>query len=297
MPTLHVLLTLMVIVIWGVNFVFVSVALDELSPFLLCTLRFILSSVPAIFFIKRPSAQAFKLVAAYGLVMFALQFSLIFFSMKVGMPPGIASLLMQTQVFFSVFFAVMFLGEQPRVTQIFGALIAFMGIALVALHLDGSGMSLSSFILVLAAAATWGVGNLITKKTHGTHFSTVIVWGSFVAVFPMLILSLLLEGAQSMAFTVTHLSSKGIGALLYIVYVSTLIGYGIWNWLISKYPVSMVVPYTLLIPVIGMASAVLFFGEPLQSWKIMAGLLVLIGLSINVLGPRFLVARVRSEAI
>ncbi|CEG58674.1 EamA family transporter [Legionella fallonii] len=292
MPTSHLLLTLLVVVIWGLNFIFVKLGLGELSPLLLCAVRFFLASIPAVFFIKPPAGVPFKIIALYGLVMFALQFAFVFMGMSAGMTPGMASLIMQVQVFFSMFFAVIFLGEQLNISQIVGALVAFMGIGVVALHFDAD-VSLLGFIMILAAAATWGVGNLITKKIKTNNFVAVIVWGSFVACFPMLLLSLLFEGPQQIAASYNQLTWTGIGSLCYIVYASTWVGYGIWNWLLGRYPVGMIVPFTLLVPVVGMLSSILLLGEPFQLWKLVSGLLVISGLCINILSPRLFVAKVQ----
>lgn len=296
MPLSHLLLALLVVLIWGVNFLFVSFGLEEISPLLLCALRFLLSSVPAVFFVKLPDSS-FKIIALYGLVMFALQFAFLFIGMNIGMPVGMASLLMQTQVFFSMFFAVIFLDEQPHVSQIIGALVAFVGIGLVAMHFDAE-ISLFGFLFILAAAATWGVGNLITKKIKGTNTNmlAIIAWGSFVACIPMFLFSLLLEGASSFVYTYEHLTWRGGTSLIYIVFASTWIGYGVWNWLIARYPVGMVAPFTLLVPIVAILSSVLVLDEPFQLWKLAAGLLVISGLCINILGTRYFTLKVRSEA-
>lgn len=294
MPLSHLLLTLLVVFIWGVNFIFVKFGLDEMSPLLLCALRFLLASIPAVFFIK-PPAVPFRIVAAYGLVMFALQFALLFMGMKVGMTPGMASLLMQVQVFFSIFFAVIFLGEKPTIGQIVGALVSFSGIGLVAVHFD-SNITFFGFLLIMAAAASWGIGNLITKKIKSTNLISVIIWGSFIACLPMFLLALIFEGPDSFTYTYEHLTWKGSVSLLYIVYISTWVGYGIWNWLISRYPVGMVVPFTLLVPVVGIVSSILVLGEPFQLWKLVAGLLVISGICINILSTRIFAAKVVPEA-
>ncbi|HEM0316048.1 TPA: EamA family transporter, partial [Legionella pneumophila] len=285
----HLLLALLVVFVWGINFIFVKLSLEEFSPLLLCAVRFLLASVPAVFFIK-PPAVPFKIIAGYGLIMFALQFALLFIGLRVGMTPGVASLLMQVQVFFSMFFAIIFLGEQPHVGQIIGALIAFIGIGVVALHFDHN-VSLMGFLCILAAAASWGIGNLITKKIHSVNLIAVIVWSSFVACLPMFILSLVFEGPESFVTAYEHMTWKGILSVLYIVYISTWVGYGVWNWLISRYPVGMVVPFTLLVPVVGILSSVFILGEPFYLWKLVAGLLVISGLCINLLTTRLFVAK------
>jgi O-acetylserine/cysteine efflux transporter len=293
MPISHIFLALLVIVLWGINFIFVTLGLDEISPLLLCALRFFFASIPAVFFIK-PPAVPFKIIALYGLVMFALQFSLVFMGLYVGMTPGMASLIMQTQVFFSMFFASIFLGEKLSLGQIIGALIAFSGIGVVALHCDQN-VSILGFFFIIGGAAAWGVGNLINKKIRVTNLIPVVVWSSFIACLPMFLLALLFEGPSSFVYTYEHLSSKGIGSLIYIVYASTWIGYGVWSWLISRHPVGVVVPYTLLIPVVGIISSVLVFNEPFQLWKLIACLLVTSGLCINIISTRFFPLKMEAE--
>lgn len=293
MPLSHVFVALLVVLIWGINFIFVKLGLDEISPLLLCALRFLLASVPAILFIRPPKVQ-FRIIAAYGLVMFALQFALLFLGMQVGMTPGMASLLMQVQVFFSMFFAALLLGEHPSIGQVVGALISFSGIGLVAMHFDAN-VSFLGFVLIMAAAATWGIGNLITKQMKGSNQIAVIVWGSFIACFPMFILALLFEGPSSFVATYEHISWKGAGALAYIVYISTWIGYGAWNWLVSRYPVGVVVPFTLLVPVVGIVGSIFILNEPFQLWKLVAGLLVISGLCINIISSRLLAPKAQPE--
>lgn len=285
MPTTHLLLALLVVIIWGINFLFVKLSLEEISPLLLCAIRFILASIPAIFFIK-PPAVPFKTVTMYGLTMFAMQFSFLFIGLQIGMTPGLASLLMQSQIFFSLFFAALFIGETPTVWQISGGLISFLGIGLVAVHLDQH-ITVLSFVCVLTAAASWGMGNLITKKMNHINIIALVAWGSFIACFPVTLLALLFEGTSSIMYTYHHLSWKGFFSVLYIVYISTWVGYGAWNWLLKHHPVGVIAPSTLLVPIIGMLSSVLILGEPLHPWKITAGLLVMSGLCIHLFGMRF----------
>lgn len=286
MPIYHLLLVLLVVIVWGGNFIFVKLGLNEIPPLLLCAMRFFLASFPAILFIKPPSAPI-KMVVIYGLVMFGLQFSLLFLGMYAGMPPGLASILTQVQVFLSILFAAIVLKEIPTSWQMIGGCISFCGIGVVALHLDHHA-TLAGFLLIIAGAATWGIGNLITKKISHVNMLSLIVWGSFVACFPLTLLSLLIEGPQKIMYTFNHLSWMGVLSVAYIVYASTWIGYGVWNYLICRYHVSVVVPFTLLVPIVAILSSVIFLHEPFQGWKLMAGLLVITGLCINFLAPRFL---------
>src|SRR3990167_5049855 len=181
MPFAHFLLALLVVLVLGLNFLFVKLSLEEVSPLLLCALRFILASVPAIFFIKPPSGISFRLVAWYGIVTFAMQFSFLFMGLYAGMTPGMASIVMQVQVFFSLFFSVIFLGERPKVAEISGAVISFMGILLIAMNVEKNN-SFLGFMFILAAAASWGVGNLISKKIQNNsaqNMFALVIWGSF----------------------------------------------------------------------------------------------------------------------
>ena len=294
MPIKHTLLALLVVIAWGLNFIFVKLSLNEFSPLFLCALRFLLASVPAIFFIKPPAAS-FKMVILYGLIMFALQFSLLFMGMHMGITSGMASLIMQVQVFFSMIFSALLLSERPNVWQIAGALVSFTGIALVATHLDQN-LTLLGFIFILLAAATWGIGNLIAKKLPRVNMISLIVWGCFVASIPLFVLSLIVEGPTSMIDSYHHMTWVGISSLLYTVCISTWVGYGVWNGLIRRYPIGTVVPFTLLIPVVGIIGSILILGEPFQSWKLASGLLVISGLYINLLSARFVNINIQQKA-
>lgn len=285
MPVSHYFLAFLVVLIWGVNFVFVKSGLTEIPPLLLCTIRFVLSSVPAIFFIKLPWS-AVRLVVSYGLVMFGLQFSLLFIGIQQGMTAAMASLIMQMQVFFSMFFAAIFLQEKPDSRQILGAVISFLGIGLVALHFDRN-ITLTGFFLLIAAAASWGYGNLLIKRVQGINMLALVVWGSFAACLPMGVFSLCFEGKARWLECYHHLTWHGIVSVLYIVYFSTWIAYGIWNWLLGRYAVGNVVPFTLLVPIVGIASAILILKEPFFIWEGFAGLLVMLGVFINLTGSIF----------
>lgn len=286
MPLQHILLALLVTVIWGVNFVFIKFALIDLPPTLLCALRFFLAFFPAIFFIKRPSAPL-RLILLYGLLTFSLQFYLIFIGMHAGITPGLTSLLIQVQVFCSMFFAAILVREMPNFLQILGALVAFSGMGLIAMHLDNQTVTLTGFLFILGAAAAWGLGNIVTKKIGSVNMLSLVVWGSFVACIPLTLLSLIVDGPTQIVADLHHLSLLGLVSTLYIVYVSTWIGYGVWNWLVSHHAVPTIVPFTLLVPVFGILSSILICHEPFQSWKLLTGLFIISGLCINILGTRF----------
>jgi O-acetylserine/cysteine efflux transporter len=282
-PT-HIFLALFLVAIWGFNFIFVQISLTEMSALLLCVLRFFFASVPAIFFIKIP-AVSWRLLVPYGFFTFALQFIFIFAGMQEGVPAGLAGLLAQVQVFFSFFFAAIFLKERITKWQLTGAIIAFWGISVVYKHTGGE-VSLVGFLFILIGAMSWGIGSVLAKKIGSANAMGLVIWGSFIAFFPLFALCVAHEGLQHMKDMVGHLSIKTWLAVGYVVYASTWFGYGVWNWLLGRYFIGTVLPFTFLIPVFAMLGSMFVFHEPLQPWKMLAGLLIVFGLCINLFGAR-----------
>jgi len=287
MQFLHLALAILVVVIWGFNFVVIQIGLQEIPPLLLCFSRFFLTSIPAIFFVKRPQIP-FKMLLLYGLTMFVLPFSLLFIGMHAGLSASLASLLLQTQAFFTIFLALLFFKEKMHLLQSIGACIACLGMLIVGLNL-GQSITLSGLILVISAAFAWGLGNITSKKIGKVNILSLVIWGSLIAWPPLLAASLLTTGLDKVLYTLKHLSYLSGGAVLYITYLSTLIGFIIWSFLIRHYPLGTVAPFTLLVPIIGFISSFFVLGEPLEAWKIIAGLLVILGLAINILGQRNLI--------
>lgn len=284
MNPLHLFLILLTVAVWGMNFVAIKLGLQEISPMLLCCVRFFLTSMPTIFFVPFPKT-ALKNVAFYGLVTFALQFTILFMGMRAGVSVGLTSLLLQTQVFFTILLAVLFLGERVKPLQLLGALVSFLGIALIGVNVSGT-MTFSGLALILCSAFCWGSGTVIAKSIGRINMVSLVVWGGFIAWPPLLLLSCLLEGPAAVFDTLRHLSWVSIGAVGYIAYFSTVFAFGMWNWLVSRYPLAMLTPFTFLIPLFGLASSVLILGETLDSWKIYAAILIITGLSINLLASR-----------
>jgi O-acetylserine/cysteine efflux transporter len=286
MKPLDILAALLVVVIWGFNFVVIEIGLHGLPPILFTALRFLFAAVPLVFFVSRP-AVPLRLVAGYALFQFALQFTLLFSGMKLGFPPGLASLVIQLQAFFTIGMAVLLLGERPRIAQLAGALIALSGMALVAAHLEAR-TTVIGFLLVVCAGFSWGVANIFTKKIGKTDPLALMTWGSLIAAPPLLAASLLMEGPSAWMDAAVRLDWTSVGAVLFQSYPNTLLGFGIWSVLMRKYPTATVAPFTLLVPVTGMLSAALVLGEQLQWWKLAAGLLVIAGLGINQFGATLL---------
>lgn len=286
------ILLLFVVAFWGINFVFVIIGLQEIPPMLFCFCRFFLVSIPAICFFKRPSVP-FKWVVLYSFVMFVFQFALMFSGIHAGVSAGLASILLQTQVFFSILFASILLKEKLNRWQLFSALLSFSGIALVGLN-QGPNATLPGILFVLSAATTWGLGSVIVKKMGRVQSGSLLVWSSLIAWPPLLLLSFFIENGHSVLFDFHHLSYTSYLAIFFITLFSTVFGFGIWNWLIQIYPVATIAPFSLLVPVFGMVSSALFLGEPIEPWKMFAGALVISGLCLNLLGARRLAKRSKS---
>lgn len=254
MRPFHIALAVLVSAIWGMNFIFVSYSLNDLPPILLGALRFLLASIPAIFFV-RPPAIPFKHLFLYALFMFALQFTFLFLGLAVGMPAGLTSLVAQVQVFFSAFFAAVFLKEEMTREQLLGAMVAFSGIALVISQL-GMHTTLLGFVFVILAAVSWGIGNLLTRVIgDSAHVTSLVAWACFWGSIPMLLLSVAVEGMPQIVSGLKQISWLTVGSLAYITYASTWLAYGVWSWLLTEYSIIRVAPFTMLVPVFGMFGA------------------------------------------
>jgi len=284
MRSKHLALALLTVTIWGLNFVFIQIALHAIPPIFLSFLRFFLVAVPAIFFVRRPQIP-FRALALYGLSMFALQFGFLFSGMRVGVPAGVASLVHQLQVFFTMGLAVWVFGDRPHPTRWAGALIAFGGVGIVALHAHGD-VSAAGLGLLLLGSISWGVGNIAAKRAGAVNPFALVIWGSAVAIGPLLALSLVVEGPHAIAASMSSLSLGVAGAVGFIAYASTLVAFSFWASLLHHYAPSRVAPFTLLVPVVGFVGSMLLLGEGMPGWKLAAATLVLIGLGLNNFGQR-----------
>jgi O-acetylserine/cysteine efflux transporter len=276
------LLALVVVVAWGVNFVVIKVGLHGVPPMLLGALRFALAAVPAVFFVKRPQ-MPWRWLFAYGATISFGQFAFLFSAMYVGMPAGLASLVLQAQAFFTLIFAALFLHERFRMPNVVGLLIAAGGLAIIGVQ-GGHAMTLAGFVLTLCAAGSWALGNIVTKKVGKVDLVGLVVWGSLIPPLPFLALSYAFEGPQRIVAALSGISATSIFAIVYLAFIATLIGYGLWSRLLSRYPASQVAPFSLLVPIVGLASASLFLDEQLSVAQIAGALLVMAGLAVNVLG-------------
>ncbi|WP_282343464.1 EamA family transporter [Pseudomonas sp. PS02288] len=278
------LLALVVIIVWGLNFVVIKVGLHGLPPMLLGALRFMLAAFPAVFFIKRPQIPL-RWLLAYGLTISLGQFAFLFSAMYVGMPAGLASLVLQSQAFFTLFFAALFLSERIRPANLVGLVVAAGGLILIGAEGDRS-MTLAGFVLTIAAASMWALGNIVTRKVGKVNLVGLVVWGSLIPPLPFFALSWMLEGPQTIETALRGISLDSILALVYLAFGATILGYGLWSRLLSRYPTGQVAPFSLLVPVIGLSSSAWLLGEHLSAVQVVGAAVVMLGLLINVFGAR-----------
>lgn len=289
----HLALALFVIAIWGFNFVVIKVAVGEVPPLLLTALRFVFSAFPVIFFVRRPKS-ALKWIVAYGVALGILKFGLLFSAMKLGLAASLSSLLLQMQAFFTIAFAALMLGERAQPVQLAGAGIALAGLAFIAGE-HWAGTEVLPLLMCLAAAAFWGVANVIAKKSGETDMLAFTVWACLVPPLPLIALSLLLEPHDAIWATLTAPSLTTAAAVAYLAWPVTIFGFAVWNALIQRYSAATVAPFSLLVPVFGITSGMMVLGEPFSHAEMTGSLLIFAGLCVNVFGPRVISARTRSR--
>ncbi|MDB5536384.1 MAG: acetylserine transporter [Devosia sp.] len=286
------LLALLVVAIWGVNFVFIRWGVEAVPPLFLTGLRYLCAAVPAVFFVKRPKV-GLTIIITYGLAIGFAQFGLLFTAIKLGMPAGLASLVIQVQAFFTIALALVFLGEKLNRYQALGALVAIVGIVAIASE-RFEVTALVPLLMVVLAAFFWGVANIASKKAGQIDMLSFVVWGSLVPILPLFALSLVVEGPTAIIASMTGIDMRTIFVIAFNGYAATILGFGLWSYLLARYPASLIAPFSLLVPVAGIASTIVLLGETVSTLEILGSLLVFIGLLLNVFGPRLFAARVSS---
>ena len=285
MKPVHVLLLVLVAALWGFNFVVIKLGLDNFPPLLFSALRFFFAAVPLVFFIRKPDVP-WRIIIAIGVMLGVVKFSFLFIGMDVGVPPGLASLLLQSQAFFTVLLAFLIFGARPRPLQLAGMAVAFTGIALIASSIDGD-FTVTGLALAIAAAIAWACSNMLMKKAGNVQMLNLMVWVSLVPPIPLIIISVLFEGWDRDLAAIANINLAGAGAVMFVAYVATIFGFAIWGAMISRYGVSTVAPFSLLVPVFGMSSAALLLGEAFGPLRIVAAVLIVIGLVMNVFNPQW----------
>jgi O-acetylserine/cysteine efflux transporter len=284
MPARSVALLVLVTAVWGVNFVVIHVGLDHFPPLLFNALRFTLMALPAVFLVGRPRVP-WRIVLGFGFLLGVVKFGLLFVSIDLGMPAGLSSLLLQLQVIFTIVFAGFVLRERPRREQIVGAAVAFAGLAGIGIDRAASA-PVVPFLLILGAAAAWGVTNVMTRMAQPPDPLAMLVWASLVPPLPLLGLSLLFEGPNEIGAALASVDAAGLAALAFVALVSGLFGFAAWTTLLKRHTAASVTPFALLVPVFGIASAALFLGERPSPLELGGAALICAGLAATLLPAR-----------
>ena len=284
------LLALLVVVVWGLNFVVIKVGLHNMPPLMLAGLRFMLVAFPALLAVARPKVPL-RLLLGYGLTISFGQFAFLFCAIKFGMPAGLASLVLQAQAFFTIILGAGVFGERLQGKQVAGIALAVLGVlVLIEASLTGQHIPMIGFVLTLAAAFSWACGNIFNKKimshTSRPPVMSLVVWSALIPIIPFMVASLIFEGPALMLQSLVSIDLTTILSLAYLAFVATIIGYGIWGSLLGRYETWRVAPLSLLVPVVGMASAALLLGESLSILQLGGAVLIMAGLYINVFGFR-----------
>jgi O-acetylserine/cysteine efflux transporter len=279
----------MLVVVWGLNFAVIKVGVADVPPLLLGALRFMLAAFPALLFLRPPKVPL-RLYLLYSMAISVGQFAFLFSAIHVGMPSGLASLVLQSQAFFTMFFAVAWLKEKWQVNQLAGLLLAALGLVLIG-SAHGVSMPLAGFLLTLAAAVMWACGNIVTRavgRYAPMNQLAFVVWASAVPPLPFLAMSYLFEGPTAMATAAHNFGLQTFGAVAYLAWAGTLLGYGVWTYLMSRYPANRVSPFTMLVPLFGLTIGWLVIDEALKPIHFVGGSLLMAGLLVNLFGaPMF----------
>ena len=300
MPLRDNLLALAIATIWGLTFVSIKIALQTVPPFALSGWRFFLAAIPLVFLVGRPQV-AWRWLVAYALIISVGQFAVMFIAMQLGMPAGLMSLVVQTQVFFTIGLSMICFRERVQTVQIVGALIAAVGLFVIGFAKVQAGVGVA-FLLVIFGALSWGLGNTIAKHvarqspTGRVDPMNFIAWSSLAAVPPLVIISLLFEPPSALLIPVMQPQMMLAFHLCVLAYAAQVFGYGLWSNLLTRYPASAVSPFALWVPVAGMSATAWIFGESLSSTQIIGAAVVLLGLAIAVLGPTFQRKNARSAS-
>ena len=281
MSVVHTLLAILAALLWGFTFVAIKVGLGEFPPLLFAALRFVVVAFPAIFFVPR-TGIAWRWIVAVGLAMGAFQYGFLYVGMENGMPASLSSLVIQSQALFTLVFSTWVLQDVPRRQQWLGVGLALAGMGAIAFDRSGHASSLG-LLLVVGAAASWGVGNICIKLAQVSNGFRLFVWMAVVPPLPLLGLSLQFESGQWAALR--SLTPLGLGAILYTGLIASLLCFGFWAYLVQHYSPNRVAPFSLLVPIFGLVFSVVLLGDRLSQWEIIGSMLVFVGLCCTIMTP------------
>ncbi len=284
LPFSHLLLALAIVAVWGTNFVVIKMSLASFPPFLFAALRYAFALLPVVFFVAKPKVPWSNL-CVYGVAVGVGQFGVLYFAINGHISPGLASLVIQTQVFFTIGFAMFFANEKLRLYQAVAVGVAMIGLGIIAVHTDST-TTVLGLALVVLAGFSWGIANTASRRAGSINMFSYVVWASAFAVPPLVLISFVFEGGwESISYSMAAAPPGAWLGVLWQAWGNTLFGYAAWGWLLSKHPAAVVAPAPLLVPIFGMGSSAFFLDESLPLWKILAAGLVIAGLMVNLFWP------------
>lgn len=291
----HLSLAVLVTLVWGVNFPITKLGLRAIDPFVLTGIRFALAALPLVFFIKRPAVK-FSYVAAYGFIFGLGMWGVINYGIQVGVSPGIASLIIQLSVFFTMGWGFLLFKEKIRGAQMLGAVLALIGLAGIISTQEGNHAVLGVMLIVLSAVA-WSVGNVIIKKSGVKEIFSFMVWASLIPPIPLFLTAWVMHGSAAFEGLQASLDLTAVLSILFQVYLATHFAYWGWNSLLKLYPVSTVAPLSLLIPVFGITSSMLILDERISTPNLISIGIIIVGLAVGLYRRPANLAPVESQPI
>lgn len=276
---------LLVVVLWGLNFYFIQLGLQDASPMLLGCLRFLCVIFPAIFWIKKPDVP-WKWLLVYGMLISFGQFSLLFGAIAAGMPTGLAAIVLQSQAFFTIVIASLLMKERVKTYQIVAMVIAALGLGLIAYGQYQGQLPVLAVLLVLLASLSWAGGNITVKYVGKVNPLALVVWGNLICPLPFFIGAVAIDGWQATVASLMHWNVERVIALAYLSWVASIIGYGLWGKLMSKYNAASIAPLSLFVPAVALLVAFFVLREPLNVWHVYGIVVLAMGLMVHLLFPR-----------
>lgn len=273
------ILGVLVMIVWGLNFSVIKLGVNEIDPLLLTALRFTLATFPAILFVKKPEVSLTYLVV-YGWLFAIGIWGMATWSIQAGLSAGMASVLLQMNVVFGLFLGYFLLKEKVATKKIIGCGIALAGLLLSLTVTDGS-VTQSGLMLILCAALSWSLASITVKKAGTKQVFAFSLWAMAFAPIPLFLIVYCQSGSEAFVQLSTQFNERVIFSVLFQAYPVTLLGYWIWNRLLITYPLTTVAPLTLLVPIFGLLGGVLFYQEEVGMIKLIASLCVISGILIG----------------
>jgi len=290
MTNKDLIIAILITFMWGVNFSFIKLGLASLDPFMLAGLRFFLCAIPLVFFIKKPDVK-FIYIVLYGLFFGVGLWGILYVGMHFGISAGVASIVLQLGVFFTVILSYLILKEKIDIYNKIGFILALLGVLLVFFVTDGT-VTVLGMMFVILSAVSWAILNIIIKKAQTKNVFAFLIWSTLFPPIPLFLLAYFMQGDIVFINFFDNIDTNAIISILFQVYPTTLLGYWAWNSLLTKYPLSIISPLSLLIPIFGLLGSFVLFNEEIGIYKIIASLIILLGLLINTFGNRIFIAKV-----